>query len=99
MNPIHFKEVNVEFAKDQPEYNTLPAFINDSPKGEVITCWRLSFKERLYILFNGNVWLSLMTFNSPLTPSYMSVKKSDVLIVPKKTIYKSICGFFKFYSK
>lgn len=83
MKPKQFKEVNVTFAKDQPEYQPLPAFRNDSPQGEVITCWELSFKERLRVLFFGEVWVSLMTFNKPLTPSFFTTKKSDVLTTTK----------------
>jgi hypothetical protein len=80
MTPKHFKEANVTFAKDQPEYQPLPAFRNDSPQGEVITCWNLSFRERLRVLFKGEIWLSLLSFNNPLTPSFMTTKKSDVLV-------------------
>ena len=79
MKPKQFPEVNVTFAKDQPEYMPLPAFRNDSPQGEVVTCWSLSFRERLRILFKGEIWVSLLTFNKPLTPSFISTKKSDVL--------------------
>ena len=82
MEPKKFKEVNVTFAENQPEYIPLPAFRNDSPQGEVITCWDLSFKERLRILFKGEIWLSLWTFNKPLTPTFITTKKSDVLIEP-----------------
>lgn len=47
MRPIPFPEVNYVIAKDQPEYRQLPAFINEnSKKGEVITCWSLSLRER-----------------------------------------------------
>jgi hypothetical protein len=77
MKPTKFKECNVTFAKDQPEYNQLPAFRDE--KGEVVTCWKLTFRERLRILLKGEVWLCLLTFNQPLTPSFMSTKKSDVL--------------------
>lgn len=80
MKPKKFPEVNVMFAKDQPEYLPLPAFKNESPQGEVITCWSLSFKERLRVLFKGEIWLSLMSFNKPLTPSYLTTKKEDVLV-------------------
>lgn len=90
MKPVNFKEVNIEFAKDQPEYLTLPAYREDSPRGEVITCWRLSLKERIYVLLFGNIWLNLLSFNKPLTPSFMSVKKSDVLITPKRTFLQII---------
>ena len=79
MKPIEFKEQNVVFAKDQPEYLPLPAFKNASPEGEVISCWKLSFKERLRILFNGKLWVCAMTFNKPLTPMYFSTQKKDVL--------------------
>lgn len=79
MIPIKFPEHNTVFAKDQPEYQPLPAFRNESPQGEVISCWQLSFKERIKILFTGKLWVSLWTFNKPLTPSLFTVNKSDVL--------------------
>lgn len=83
MTPIQFPEANVTFAKDQPEYMPLPAFKNDSPQGEVISCWQLSFRERLRILFTGKLWVCLLTFNKPLTPSAFSTKKSDMLTTPE----------------
>lgn len=79
MRPIEFKEQNVVFAKDQPQYIPLPAFKNQSEQGEVVFCWQLSLKERLKILFTGRLWVSMLTFNKPLTPSKFSVNKSDVL--------------------
>ncbi|MCK4822289.1 hypothetical protein KA005_41385 [bacterium] len=83
MKPIKFKECNTIFAKDQPEYNQLPAFKNKGKEGEVISCWKLSRWERLRVLLFGEIWLSLWTFNKPLTPSFMTTKKSDVLITKK----------------
>lgn len=83
MKPVKFPEVNVTFAENQPEYMPLPAFRNKSEYGEVVTCWDLSFKERLRVLFRGKIWLSMMTFNKPLTPSLMTTKKSDVLETKK----------------
>ena len=80
MKPTEFKEQNIVFAKDQPEYQPLPALRINSPQGEVVSCWRMSIKERLKVLLTGRVWLSLMTFNQPLTPSYMSVNKKDIFI-------------------
>lgn len=79
MKPVEFQEQNIVFAKDQPEYLPLPAFKNDSPQGEVISCWKLSFRERLRILFTGKLWVCLMMFGKPLTPSFFTTKKSDVL--------------------
>lgn len=40
MKPKEFKGQNIVFAKDQPEYQPLPAL--RMPDGEVITCWGLS---------------------------------------------------------
>lgn len=79
MKPVTFPESNVVYAKDQPEYQPLPAFKNDSPNGEVISCWKLSFRERIQILFTGKLWVSLMTFNKPLTPSFFTTNKKDLL--------------------
>jgi len=78
MKPKRFPEVNTIYAKDQPEYQSLPAY--KDPNGEVVTCWELSFKERFRILFKGEIWLSMLSFNKPLTPSFMTTKKNDILI-------------------
>lgn len=81
MKPIVFPEVNVTYAKDQPEYQPLPAYKKDTVEGEVVTCWRLTRWERIKLLFTGRIWVSLMSFNRPLTPSYITTKKEEV--VPK----------------
>jgi hypothetical protein len=86
MKPIEFKHQNVIFAKDQPEYSPLPALRIDSPQGEVISCWQMSFKERMKVLLTGKVWLSLMSFNKPLTPSYMSINRKEVFSIPDDTL-------------
>lgn len=71
MKPIKFKEMNGIAAKDQPEYMPLPIHRNSQ---YVISCWKLSFWERVKILFHGIVWLSLMTPPRELiTPSKLSV--------------------------
>jgi hypothetical protein len=77
MEPIEFKEQNIVFAKDQPPYLPLPVFKDDY--GQVVTCWNLSFKERLKVMLTGKVWLCLSTFNKPLTPVFMTTKKAEVL--------------------
>ena len=78
MKPIKFKEQNCIFAENQPEYLPLPAHKIDEPEGRVISCWKLSFKERLKILFTGKMWCALMMFGQPLTPSFFTVNKSDI---------------------
>lgn len=83
MKPIKFKEQNCTFAKNQPEDMPLPAYRYNTRYGQVVSCWKLSFWERLRLLFTGKLWVSLMMFGKPLTPSYFTTKKSDVLPIPE----------------
>jgi hypothetical protein len=68
-----FKECNVVYAKNQPEYLNLPS--HKSEKGIITTCWTLSWKEKFKILTSGYLWLQVMTFNNPLQPLKMSTIK------------------------
>jgi len=79
MEPVEFEEHNVIYAKDQPEYRPLPALKLQEEEGRVISCWRLGFWERIKLLFTGRLWVCLMTFNRPLTPSFFTVHKSDLI--------------------
>lgn len=97
MRPINFKHQNVVFAEDQPEYQPLPALKFDTPQGEVVSCWKMTFKERIKVLFTGKVWLSLMSFNKPLTPSIVAVNRKDVYTHPDddKTFIVRVVEFFR----
>lgn len=78
MKPIKFKECNTTYAKNQPQYNPLSAYRDTySSEGYVVSCWKMSFIERLRILFTGKLWVNMMMFSQPLTPSRLSTKKSD----------------------
>lgn len=93
MKPVNFKHQNVVFAKYQPEYQPLPALKLDTPQGEVISCWQMSFKERIKVLFTGKVWLSFCSFNKPLTPSYMSTNRKNVYSYPDDDLEKTLIRF------
>jgi len=82
MKPIKFKHANTTFAENQKEYQSLPALKIDGEKGVVISCWKLSFVEKIKILFTGKIWLSLMTFNKPLTPHLISVYRKEIYSHP-----------------
>jgi hypothetical protein len=82
MRPIPFKHQNIVFAKDQPQYLPLPALRLDTPEGHVITCWRMSFPERVKVMFTGVVWMNMLSFNKPLTPSLLSVRRKDLYSHP-----------------
>ncbi len=73
MKIIKFKECNVTYAENQPEYLPLPA--HKTSDGKVTSCWGLSFFERLKVAVTGRIYLSVLTFNQPLQPLKMLIKK------------------------
>lgn len=77
MKPKEFPEVNTIYAKDQPEYQPLPVFKDG--KGTVVSCWKLTDEEIINIAKNGYIWLSVMTFNQPLQPIFLTTEKNEVL--------------------
>lgn len=90
MKPITFEESNHVAAKDQPEYLPLPCYIDPAPEGQVIFCQSLSFWERVQILFTGKLWCCLLCFHKPITPSFFSTFKSDVLTTAKPELLKKL---------
>lgn len=62
-----------EYAKNQPPYDPLPAW-RDEDDGTILTRWRLTWRERLRVLFCGDVYLWVMTFNAPLPPVQLQVE-------------------------
>jgi len=64
------------YAKNQPEYLPLPSRVDSD--GTVVTCWELTWRERLTVLFRGTLYLTLLTFNKPLQPIRCSIDKPEV---------------------
>ena len=80
MKPIEFPEQNLVVAKDQPQYQPLPVFYNrNSVNGEMISCWKLTWRERFKILWSGKFYSCLLTFHRPLAPQSHYVNKWEVL--------------------
>ena len=77
MKAIKFKGYNVEFAKDQDEYKTLPAF-HDKESGIVTTCYKLSCMDLLKVIFTRKIWLGQVTFDKPFNPQKLSVNRKDL---------------------
>lgn len=73
MKPAYFKGYNVEFAKDQPQYQRLPA--HRAVNGRVTCCWHLTWRERLRLLWTGEIWQQILTFNTHLQPQKLMVEK------------------------
>lgn len=53
LEAVDFPQRNVEIAKDQPEYRTLPSYVEGS---HTIFCWKLSWRDRINCLLHGRIW-------------------------------------------
>ncbi len=74
MKPVAFKQANIVIGANQKQYIPLPAYRKkDSPIGEVVSCWQLSFKEWFKVLWTGRIYVTLWTFNNPLQPQRVHV--------------------------
>lgn len=79
MNTIPFKESNREYAANQPEYETLPAWRATSDRsGRIVCLWRLNWKERLRVLWTGHMWHQILTYGQPLQPQLLQVEKPSM---------------------
>lgn len=64
----------VVYAKDQPEYIPLPVYKAPDSCGTVTSRWKLTWRERLRVLWYGDLYLQTLTFNGPLAPIRPGVK-------------------------
>lgn len=88
MEPIRFPEHNVTIAKDQPPYLPLPAFVN---KEETISLWKMTWLERIKILFSGRIWLRQLNFGQPLQPQKLCIEEPTFIyhVLPMKNKLKA----------
>ena len=66
--PSTFSEANFTWRgwpadKDRPGVADLPAW---KTNGQTVSCWRMSWRERLYVLFTGRVWLHIIGRQPPV---------------------------------
>lgn len=64
------------YAETQPEYQNFPLF--KYPDGDVLSRWKLTLRERLTVLFTGNIYLFVSTFHHPLQPVMLQTNKPDM---------------------
>lgn len=83
MKPKNFQEANVVYGEGQPEYKPLPA--HKTKEWQAIFCFELDEAERKKIAETGELWVSLLTFNQPLQPIFITINKSDLFIQPDAT--------------
>lgn len=75
---------SIVIAKAQKAYQPLPALV--TVDGQVVTRWRLTWRERLMVLLTGNVFAQVWTFKSKLQPMKLSADYPGVLISNAKTL-------------
>ena len=76
MKVVEFEEQTTVYAKNQPQYRQLPAHVHTHDVQGRITCrWRMTWRERLTVLFTGTIWHQILTFHGPLQPQLLMVDK------------------------
>lgn len=73
MTPVSFVGQTIIFAKDQPEYQPLPAHVDRSPQKIVTTCWELSDEELELLRQTKRIWLQQYSFGQALQPQLPSI--------------------------
>lgn len=79
MNPVSFPEQNILFARDQAQYHPLSA--HRDADGRSTSCWHLSWRERVRVLFTGRVWHQMLTFHRAPMPIKLLTEKPELLPV------------------
>jgi hypothetical protein len=79
MQPIEFKGHNAVLGKNQPEYLSLPAYVESDHKKTVTTCWALTPAEMDLIATTGKIWIQQLTFGRGFAPQLPSVEKPPVI--------------------
>jgi hypothetical protein len=77
MQPVEFKGQNIIFAKDQPQYQPLPAIKLED--GMVITCWEMTPEELEEVTQTRRVFLRQLTFNNLLQPVRITADLVDLM--------------------
>lgn len=67
------EEYEIVMAKDQPEYNPLRVLPGITREGERLSRWTLTEKQREAVASGADIFLELLTFNSPMQPVRMAV--------------------------
>ncbi len=66
---------SIVIAKDQPEYDPLPALVFQD--GKVLTEWELTEDERKRLIDGERVRLWVWTFGRPLQPVMLEITNGD----------------------
>ena len=73
MTPVEFEQSNITYAKDQPEYQPLPAHV-DSSHQIATTCWEFTDEEIELLRTTKRIWLQQYIFGQALQPQLPAVE-------------------------
>jgi len=75
MNITKFEGCNVTYAENQDQYEPLPAHRTNDDYGVATSCWTLTFRELLRVIFTRRIYAKIMTFNQPILPLKLTTEK------------------------
>lgn len=67
------EEFEVVYAKDQPEYIPLRTLRSNATEARVMSRWTFTDEQRKAIADGADIYLTLLTFGSPLQPITIAV--------------------------
>ena len=80
MKTIEFLEANIKIGfpnnRDPKKNNTLRV---ETKKVDVVTCWKMSFRERIKAFFTGRVWLVVRSNGGANVSAVAIINKLDAI--------------------
>lgn len=91
MKAVAFEGHNDVLAKDQPQYQQLPVYMEpDKPEFPITACFQLDKQELEEIAKTGLIWHTQWTFRSPFQPVSMTTAcpfQEQPAIIPRTIVY------------
>lgn len=91
MNAIDFEERNVEIAKEQEEYATLPAYAQH--EGIVTYCMQLNEEEVKKVTSKKTAYIRFLNFGTPVQPVAFSIRKPKLPIDYRSKTESTLFGW------
>jgi hypothetical protein len=88
MKPIPFPQQTMVLAREQPQYQPLPVYRGDDY--EFISCWHLTWWERIKLLFTGRIWHRQKTFSYAYQPVLLEVEnpwRAEPMVSPQQPLF------------
>lgn len=74
LRAVEFEGQNVIYAKDQPDYLPLPAYVDtESREAPALFCFAVNDYQKERIQRSGKLWVRCLTFGHPLQPIALMV--------------------------